>query len=84
MSNHLRNIREERHSVPAVVALGNRRRECVVTSLSDQGALLRLRADGLLPSAFTLVIGEQGVRRAARLLWLRGREAGVSFSQSCP
>jgi hypothetical protein len=54
---------------------------CTVRDLSDTGARIYFADVSELPPAFDLVIPNRGVRVQARVMWSRGANHGVMFSE---
>lgn len=52
---------------------------CVLKDLSDTGARIILEGEAGLSPRVILRIDQTGERRAARVAWQRGREAGLDF-----
>jgi hypothetical protein len=52
---------------------------CIVRDVSDSGARVSFDMDTALPAQVVLIVGRNGRRRRARVVWQREREAGLSF-----
>ena len=78
---------ERRHQARRVVnriaqfyrEIGELRRPCMVTDLSESGA--RLYSETEMPDQFILALSGEGVakHRACRVMWRLGGELGVAF-----
>jgi hypothetical protein len=53
--------------------------DCVATNVSDGGALLHVRGVEP-PEVFALHFSDSGRRRQCRVVWRRGGEIGVAFT----
>lgn len=53
---------------------------CMVRNLSEHGARLRVESVIGIPDEFVLGL-EHGARMAARVVWRRGNELGITFDQ---
>ena len=53
--------------------------DCIVRNISATGALLTIDEAAHLPKVFEILIGEQGERRPAKLVYRRGMFAGIRF-----
>jgi len=58
---------------------GNAPIDCVATNVSDGGAMLHFRGPDL-PDVFTLLFNDSGRERQCRVVWRRGAEIGVAFT----
>ena len=54
--------------------------ECVVRTLSVNGACIELDGPGSLPEDFSLIIRPENIRRACHLVWRTDHRLGVRFS----
>ena len=55
--------------------------DCIATDVSDGGARLHLRG-AELPDVFVLHFDESGKRRHCRVVWRRGAEFGIAFTDT--
>jgi hypothetical protein len=53
--------------------------DCVATNVSDGGAMLHIRG-AELPDVFVLHFNDSGRQRHCRVVWRRGGEIGVAFT----
>ena len=53
--------------------------DCVATNVSDGGAMLQFRG-AELPDIFVLQFNDSGRQRHCRVVWRRGAEIGVAFT----
>jgi PilZ domain len=53
--------------------------DCIAINVSDGGAQLQVRAADL-PEVFVLHFADSGKRRHCRVVWRRGSEVGVAFT----
>jgi len=53
--------------------------DCVATNVSDGGAMIHVRGADL-PEVFVLRFNDSGRQRHCRLVWRRGPEAGIAFT----
>jgi hypothetical protein len=53
--------------------------DCVATNVSDGGAMLLIRG-AELPEVFVLQFNDSGRRRHCRVVWRKGAEIGVAFT----
>ena len=57
---------------------------CTVTQISDTGAKISIEDSVSLPDRVRIEIFQRGVDSQARLVWRRGREAGLAFMSQEP
>lgn len=57
---------------------------CVVTDITATGARLRFGGGVSLPPRFDLALAKTGELLDVRLVWQRGRDAGVQFGPTIP
>jgi len=53
--------------------------DCIATNVSDGGAMLHIRG-AELPDIFVLHFNDSGRQRHCRVVWRRGAEIGVAFT----
>ncbi|HSV24310.1 MAG TPA: PilZ domain-containing protein [Xanthobacteraceae bacterium] len=53
--------------------------DCIATNVSDGGAMLHFRGSEL-PDVFVLHFNDSGRQRQCRVVWRRGAEVGVAFT----
>jgi hypothetical protein len=52
---------------------------CIIRDLSETGARIVLEGEAALSPVVILKIEQTGARKTARVVWQRGREAGLAF-----
>ena len=57
---------------------------CVIRSISESGAQVRVKSDDLIPSTLFLLDRKNLVAHRARTVWRRSDLAGLEFQQSFP
>jgi hypothetical protein len=55
---------------------------CTIQNISNGGALIEADEVSLLPVAFRLMNPSQGLAYDAKVMWRRGNQVGVAFSQT--
>jgi hypothetical protein len=53
--------------------------DCAVRDVSEAGAMLEIASPIGIPNNFSLVIGQQALRRPCRVAWRSARRIGVHF-----
>jgi hypothetical protein len=69
-----------RVSKPAQIEYGGDKRPCIIRDLSITGAALELGdQSATVPPAFTLIVPEDGLKLACRVVWRKAFRVGVAF-----
>ena len=68
-----------RAAKPARIEYDREKIDCVVRDLSATGSALEVTNAGAIPVKFALVIPEDGLSLACRVVWRRGFRLGVTF-----
>jgi hypothetical protein len=53
--------------------------DCIASNVSDGGAMIHIRGTEL-PEVFVLLFNDSGRRRHCRVVWRKGGEIGVAFT----
>ena len=53
--------------------------DCVVRNISDTGAALEVTSPVGIPECFTLVIPQDHIAKACRVMWRKEKRIGVAF-----
>ena len=66
---------------PAQISFAGKMHNCTLHDISDTGARLIKTVEVEWPALVTLELFQQPLTRECRVVWQRGREAGVEFTQ---
>jgi hypothetical protein len=54
--------------------------DCLVWNANDQGAMIEVSPDTVLPVTFRLIVTSLFIDQACRVVWRNGRKVGVEFA----
>lgn len=75
-----RNAPRHRVLKAGTIEFGGGAIDCVVRNLSETGAALEVPSPVGIPERFTLVVPQEHITRACRVMWRKEKRIGVAFT----